>query len=146
MRLYLDNNVYNRPFDDQSIPRNRTETRAVELLLEKVEVGEVVLVSSFMVEAEHSLLSSGARRAQVGALIRRSAREHVRQTPTITQRSKILEGAGLAGQDALHLAAAEQARVNYFVTCDDKLLRRARRIGVRVEVVLPPELFEEGVL
>lgn len=146
MRLYFDNNVYNRPFDDQGIPRNRDEAQAVEVLLEKVETGEVVLVSSFMVEQEHNLLPSSARRAQVGALIHGSAEEYVGQTPTVMQRARVLESAGLPRQDALHLAAAEQAQVDYFVTCDDKLLKRARRIGVRVEVVLPPEMFEEGVL
>ena len=55
-----------------------------------------------------------------------------------------MESLGLKGRDALHLAAAENARVNYFVTCDDKLLRRARRIGSTVRVVSPLELSEEG--
>ncbi len=62
----------------------------------------------------------------------------------ILQRARALESVGLKGRDALHLAAAEHAQVDYFVTCDDKLLRRARRIGSSVRVASPPELSEEG--
>lgn len=54
MRLYFDNNVYNRPFDDRSIPRNRAEARTVEDLFERVISGDIELVSSFVVELEHS--------------------------------------------------------------------------------------------
>lgn len=144
MRLYFDNNVYNRPFDDQGIPRNRDEAQAVGVLFEKISAGEVVLVSSFMVEEEHSLSPSGIQREEVGALIHGAAEEYVSRTPLVTQRARTLESAGLAGRDALHLAAAEQAQVDYFVTCDDKLLRRARRIGSSVRVVSPLELSEEG--
>jgi hypothetical protein len=42
-----------------------------------------------------------------------------------------------------HLAAAEHAGVDYLVTCDDKLLKRARRLGSLVRVVSPLELLEE---
>jgi len=146
VRLYLDNNVYNRPFDNQRIPRNREESRAVETLLEKVGAGEVVLVSSFVVEAEHALSPSGTRRSQVGVLIHGTAREYVGQTPALIRRAHALERLGLTGRDALHLAAAEHAAVDYFVTCDDKLLKRARRLEAQVEVVSPLGLFEEGVL
>lgn len=143
MRLYFDTNVYNRPFDDRSIPRNRDEAQAVEVLLEKVGMGDVALVSSFVVEIEHSLSPYDTRREEVGTLVG-LARERVPRDSAILQRARALESVGLKGRDALHLAAAEHARVDYFVTCDDKLLRRARRIGPSVRVVSPLELSEEG--
>ncbi|MBA2442702.1 MAG: hypothetical protein H0V53_09895 [Rubrobacter sp.] len=46
MRLYLDINVYNRPFDNQRISRNRVEAQVVLELLERVENEEISLVSS----------------------------------------------------------------------------------------------------
>lgn len=145
MRLYFDNNVYNRPFDDQSVPRNREETEAVRRLLIKVSVGEVDLVSSFVVETEHTLSPFDTRREEVGRLID-LARERVRPNSDLMRRARDLEKAGLKGRDALHLAVAEHAAVDYFVTCDDKLLRRARRLGCSVRVVLPTELPEEGTV
>ncbi len=45
--------------------------------------------------------------------------------------------------DSLHLAVAEKANVDYFCTCDDKFLRRAKAIpDLRTVVVSPLELIE----
>ncbi len=140
--MYLDNNVYNRPFDNQRVPRNRVEAQVVLELLEKVEAGEIALVSSFVLDLEHYLSPLPERRERVGALIA-LAREQVHADPAILQRAKALESIGFAGRDALHLAAAERARVDYFVTSDDKLIARARRIELFVRVVSPLELLEE---
>ena len=49
-----------------------------------------------------------------------------------------------SGTDALHLALAEAAGVDYFCTCDDRLLRRIRQIqGLKVKAVSPIQLIEE---
>ncbi len=50
---------------------------------------------------------------------------------------------GFRGFDALHLACAEAAGVDIFVTCDDRLLAAARRSGsvIRVRVA---ELTDVG--
>ena len=51
---------------------------------------------------------------------------------------------GFKALDALHLALAEAGRVDYFCTSDDKLLKRAKRLGgILVKVVSPVELAEE---
>ena len=46
--------------------------------------------------------------------------------------------------DSLHLAAAEKATVDYFVTCDDKLLKIARRLPkqVKINVITLHEMIE----
>jgi predicted nucleic acid-binding protein len=142
VRLYFDNNVYNRPSDDLSVPRNRNEAQAVEELLARVEAGEITVISSFVVEFEHSLSPAGVRREDVGALIAGTTGEFVSERPEILQRARTLKDAGIDDQDALHLAAAEYAGVDYFVTCDDKLVRRAA--GAKVAVVSPLDLVEES--
>ena len=142
MRLYFDNNVYNRPFDDRSVLRNRVEARAVQELLGRIENGELELVSSFVVGDEHSRLSIPARRKEVRRLMD-LAQADVASHPTILERARGLRRAGFGEGDALHLAAAEYAGVDYFVTCDDKLLRKARSVETTVNVVLPTELLEE---
>lgn len=45
-RIYLDNCVYNRPFDDQSQRRIFLETMAFIILLELVENGEIETINS----------------------------------------------------------------------------------------------------
>jgi len=53
---------------------------------------------------------------------------------------------GFKGADALHLACAEAAQVDYFCSCDDRLIRRAKTVqSLQVKVVSPLELAEEIV-
>jgi predicted nucleic acid-binding protein len=145
LRLYFDNNVYNRPFDDLDVPRNREEAEVVGEALRKIRAGEITLISSPVVEFEHSLSPPGLQRRAAGVLIE-LAKEFVELDPDVVRRAGSLEKAGLGGRDALHLAAAERARVDYFVTTDDKLLKRARRIGTAVRVVSPLDLLREGTI
>jgi len=46
LRLYLDNSVLNRPYDDQRQPRIWLETLALSIILQMAEAGEVELVKS----------------------------------------------------------------------------------------------------
>ena len=51
---------------------------------------------------------------------------------------------GFKPLDALHLASAEAANANYFCTCDDRFLRRAKTIDdLKTVVITPLELIEE---
>ena len=51
---------------------------------------------------------------------------------------------GLKPLDALHLALAETGKVDYFCTCDDKLLRNAKRVeDLMVKVINPVDLIQE---
>jgi predicted nucleic acid-binding protein len=52
----------------------------------------------------------------------------------------------LVGQklfDAKHLASAENSGVEVFVTCDDNLIKRAKRLPTPMRIVNPVELFRE---
>ncbi len=63
---------------------------------------------------------------------------------TIERRARELHVLKFKPLDALHLASAEIAQADYFCTCDDKLLRRARSLkDLRVMVVSPLELIGE---
>jgi hypothetical protein len=64
------------------------------------------------------------RRAHVLAQMALAADE-IRLTRAIEQRALQLEAAGIAPLDALHVASAEAAHMDFFLTCDDRLLRRS---------------------
>jgi predicted nucleic acid-binding protein len=61
----------------------------------------------------------------------------------IRPRVEELVGFGLKPLDAAHVAYAESARCDAFVTCDDRLLRHARRAQLAVRVMNPVEYTEE---
>ncbi len=48
------------------------------------------------------------------------------------------------GGDAAHLACAEAAACTYLLTCDDQMLRTARRVSVGVQVYNPLTYTETG--
>ncbi len=53
-------------------------------------------------------------------------------------------GYGIKTFDALHLAFASFSKVDYFCTCDDKFLKKAKRLGgLNTKVVSPTELVME---
>ena len=61
----------------------------------------------------------------------------------VEERARVFHALGIKPLDALHLASAVEAQADYFCTCDDRLLRRARRADtLQTKVVSPLELIE----
>jgi predicted nucleic acid-binding protein len=55
-----------------------------------------------------------------------------------------LEVSGLKPLDALHLAFASTSKVDYFCTCDDKFLKKAKSFArLNIKVVSPTGLVME---
>ena len=42
----------------------------------------------------------------------------------LANRAQEIEELGMKGIDALHLACAERLKADYFVTCDDRMIRK----------------------
>lgn len=123
MLLYLDNSVLNRPFDDQRQPRIWLETLSFSLVLTLIEAGEVQLVRSPIHDLENSRNPFTLRRRWVEQCLR-LAESNMALNDSIKARALGLEQAGSKALDALHLACAEAAGAERFLTCDDRLIRR----------------------
>lgn len=65
------------------------------------------------------------------------ARYSVPVTDEMKQRANALVKGGLKSLDAAHVAAAESASADFFITCDDQLIRKYRG---PLRVLTPPEL------
>jgi predicted nucleic acid-binding protein len=86
------------------------------------------------------------RRTFVSEVLK-TAPEHIALSDTVTQRAQLFISQGVKAIDALHLAAAELATVDYFCTCDDRLLRRARALpDLEFKSVSPIEFIQEVAL
>ena len=123
MRIYLDTSVYNRPFDDQGQPRIYLETLAFGVILQMVEEGEVELVSSIVAEYENSQNPFPLRKAWVARCLELH-KDRVGISRDIIERAGRLEADGIIALDSLHLACAEVAGAEYFLTCDDRVMGR----------------------
>jgi predicted nucleic acid-binding protein len=143
MKVYLDTCSLQRPLDSRTQVRIALEAEAVLGILALVESGELELVSSDVLVFELRRNPRPERRAYASDVLS-TANAFVQVDSLIQERAVQLEQKGIKPLDALHLAAAEAAEVDYFCTTDDKLLQRGKSVvGRGVQVVSPVELIEE---
>ncbi|MBW3572192.1 MAG: nucleic acid-binding protein [Gemmatimonadetes bacterium] len=143
MRIYLDVCAIQRPFDDAVQERILRETEALLRVIKLVEQGVVDLVGSFALDIETEANPDAVKRAYMERVLS-LAQQRVIPGAAVEQRTDAYRSLGLDTWDAAHLAAAVEARVDLFCTCDDKLLRRARKADTGLtRVVSLLELIEE---
>ncbi|MBI4654426.1 MAG: PIN domain-containing protein [Nitrospirae bacterium] len=137
MKLYLDLCVYNRPFDEQRQARIVIETLEFILLLSKAIKKEITIVSSFTLEDENSHNPYTDRKDIISDLLELSS-TYVDYDEDLEKRAKEIEKFGIMGIDALHIACAENAKADFFVTCDDILVKKCKTIEKMLKVKVRP--------
>jgi len=133
MKIYLDVCCLNRPFDDQTRDRIHLESEAVVLILKNIRSRDWEWVNSEVVDYEIGQTPDMERRNRVGSLARYATRT-VLIDKAIAKRASELETIGFGAYDALHLACAERADVDVFLTTDDRLLRLSRECSGMIKV------------
>lgn len=143
MKIYFDNCSLQRPLDDQTQPRIEAEAAAVVAILSLCETGDLIFISSDVVQLEINEISDLQRR-KASLDILEIVHQNISLDTDIEIRAQELQKHGIKSFDALHLASAEAGEAEYFCTCDDKLLRKAKaHNNLRLKVVSPIELLEE---
>ncbi len=145
-RIYLDVCCLNRPFDDQSQVRIRLESEAIILILRKFDTGEWRWLGSAVIDYEVERTPNIDRRRRVRELVRQ-AEEHVLVDASIVQRSQDLKAMGFKTYDALHIACAEHAQADVFLSTDDQLVQVAALNAreLRVHVANPLNWLKEVI-
>jgi len=121
--VYLDTSVYNRPFDDQTQPRICLETLAFVTIMKLTEMGQIALATSSILAFENSNNPFRPRQQWVNYCTN-YAKLHQTANENIKKRAKQLEKNAIKSMDALHVACAEAMECDYFLSCDDRLLKR----------------------
>jgi len=127
MRIYLDTNVFARPFDDRSHPTVEIEAQATLLLFTLIENKKLICLSSdiLKLEIEHCSLPKRIRLQSLVCL----CSQHVSENDGIKfLAEEIYEKCGVAPRDALHIASACVGKSDYFVTCDYEIIKKANKI------------------
>lgn len=142
MKVYLDTCSIQRPLDSKTQIRITLEAEAILGVIGLCETGQLELVSSEALMFEVKRNPHPIRR-DFGLEVLSKAGSFVVLNEQIEQRAKEFGKIGIKALDALHLASAEVAEVDYFCTCDDKFLNKAKTIGdLKTKVVSPVELTE----
>ena len=143
MGVYFDNCGLQRPLDDKSNLRNRIEAEAVLGIIGLIETGQVDLFASEVNEFELSK-TPDSDRIDFGKRVLSLCKEMLPLSDELIVKAKEFEKAGITPIDALHLAVADLHKIDYFCTCDDKLIKGSRGIDdLQTKVVLPTELVRE---
>lgn len=146
MKIYLDTCCLNRPFDDQRQPRVRLESEAVTLILEKIHQQEWEWAGSevLIYEIEKNL---DMERKERLLLLAEESSQTIEITEEILDQAERLESLGFDEFDAIHLASAENAQVDIFLTTDDSLQKVSNRNkNLLPFIVINPVIWLEEVL
>jgi hypothetical protein len=142
MRLYIDLSCFNRPFDDQGQERIRLETEAVLFVLTRIVEGKDTLLWSWVISFENDKHPKPERRDEIAGWETRSE-QTVDISDSLRERARHFERSGVPALDAAHLAAAEIGGADIVLTCDDRMRRRAERLGLTLRVLNPVAYLRE---
>ena len=124
LKVYLDNCCYNRPYDDQTQLKVSLQTQAKLQIQKEAMMGECELVWSYILDFENSANPFEFKRSAIGEW-EHVAKEMITENEEIINLANQFKIKGLGTKDALHIACAIYAKVDYFVTTDDKVLNKS---------------------
>ena len=128
MRLYLDNCMFNRPFDNQTDFKILLESEAKLKIQEHIRFGLYELIWSYILDYENSKNPFRERREQIGKW-KKYANVDIDADDSVIELSKSLNQLGLKNFDALHIACAITAKVDYFLTTDKGILKKSQMVS-----------------
>ncbi len=140
--LYLDVCTLCRPFDDQNLSRIRLETESYYRILQAIQDGRYALLYSPVHLAEIAAIKDPLERNEVKATLIQQGAPCVGDLPAMRRRAEALSAQGMGTADAAHIAFAE-ANAASFISCDDRLLKQCRRLGVSVQAMTPVAFCEQ---
>ena len=136
MKIYMDVCSYNRPFDNQEQDRIYLEAEAVLSILNYCHKGGWTLIGSNIIDFEVSKMANPSKKEKVMELCS-IASEKVVATSEIEKRAVEIQQIGIKPFDSFHIALAESAGADIFLTTDDKLIKLSNKILLNVKVENP---------
>jgi predicted nucleic acid-binding protein len=132
--MYLDTNVYARPFDDQTQSNIQAEADAFLVIIDAVKAQQLSLISSDILLFEGHHILNEEKRTKVLEYIRLCTR-HIDSSEDILSLGKQIQNTcHTRSRDALHIASALIGQARYCLSCDTtvtqmKHARCYRRMG-----------------
>ena len=134
-KIYLDSCCVSRPYDNQTQNRIKSETAAIMQIISRFWSREWQAITSRVVQFEINQISDLTKRSFVKALLTSIPETiFVPAGMSETFRGKQLESLGFKEYDALHIACAESGDADVFLTTDDAVIRRAKRLQSQLHV------------
>jgi predicted nucleic acid-binding protein len=130
MRVYLDNCCFNRPFDDQTQPRIKTESEAKLYIQNRILLGDFELVWSYILDVENNRNPDEEVRRAINDW-KSIAVTFCVENDRIIEYAENLRTLGIKSRDALHVACAVYSESDCFLTTDRRLSnKRVKEIPI----------------
>lgn len=140
MRVYLDNCMFNRPFDNQAQIRIRLESEAKLYIQNKIKSKVIELVWSYILEIENLQNPHDERRVAIQKWKALSTIKIIENSEVLTHANQLLKF-GIKPKDALHVASAVEGKGDYFLTTDDQLLSGIKKSNM-IEILNPVDYIK----
>lgn len=137
-KLYLDVCTFCKPFDNQNLMRIRFETDAFYLILDGIQRKKYEMIVSPVHYNEIESIEDIREKVQVLELLSAYGIRSDYDLDKVRKRAEELISYNFGTADAVHLAFAERSS-DYFITCDDKLIKRSKRMKLDIIVTNPVE-------
>ena len=135
--VYLDYNCFQRRFDDPNQIRIQIEALACQEIFNRAEAQMIQLIWSFIHEDE-TLLCPFPERQEFALELSTLCQIRVAPEDAIYSLAQgFIQQGKFSAKDILHVACASYAQANFFLTCDDALMRQAKRLALACEIMNP---------
>ena len=124
IRVYLDNCVYNRPFDSQTQIKVALEADAKRYIQRLIIDGKIELAYSFVNRFENSKSPYPHNQKSIAAFFV-NATMYVDHTygPSVRRRAEEIIQTCVKTKDAYHIACAIESKSHYLISTDKRLLK-----------------------
>ena len=139
LKVYLDTCCYNRPYDDQTQLRINLEAQAKLYIQKQIVDGKLDLIYSFISVYENSQNPFSIRKNAISDFFS-NAVTYIDETnvDVIKSRAEGIMKTGIKTKDALHVSCAIEAKADFFVTTDIRLLKYS---SDEVKIINPIDLI-----
>ena len=123
-RVYLDNCSFNRPYDDLSLLKNYLEAEAKTYIQKEIMQKKYELAWSYIMDYEVLFNPFFERKNQI-LKWKNIAVIDINESVKIIDLANEIMKKNIKPKDSLHLACAIEAKCDYFITTDGKILNKS---------------------
>lgn len=143
IKIYLDMCSLQRPLDDKSQLRIALESQAILGILSMAESRNILLMSSDALMFETRANPNSVRREFAEHILDQCSL-YISLNSEIERIARSYIESGIKSLDALHLASAVIGDADFFCSCDDRLIKKARTLDTgSTQIKTPLELATE---
>ena len=145
MIIYMDSCCYNRIFDDISQKRVRNEKKVISDIFSYCVSGKYSLVASNILDIEIARIKDLEKRQNVEEIYRKYTNIHIFFDKESKKRSNEIRSiSNIKDFDSYHLACAQKANAEAFLTTDDRLIKMASKLDLGFQVINPVDFIKGG--